>query len=254
MKKTLVFHCYLKENSDLSYLKVHFYFLKKYFRIFDNLVFVFSMDDLSNVDLKKFVFEKLCCHLQENVTIKFIKNNKEFGEVETFLSEILCNNNINGLVFFCHSKGASFFNENTFLWVSCMYYYNLNFMYDVINKLRNNVFYGTLLHYSDGDFLFNKNCVWYPGTFYWLNIDNFRKYLNDNGLTINGIFENCDKRFFAEKLPGELFTKDDLQRFNNVDFNAKTVNLYNSFDGIIEKLGFYDEFYAEYNNMLRYNL
>ena len=241
MKKTIVIHFYIK--NDLNYLRCinsHFYFYEKYASLFNDVIFVIAPEDKNDIDFINFIVSKvLYTFRNNNLTIKIVDNDP-LHEALTFYNEILMNEKLNGLVFFCHSKGGRYLVENTLKWITCMYHYNLNYFYDVISKIyaNNGIFYGSFLHYSDDEF-FNKYSAWYAGTFYWVNIEHLRRYLNDNNITINQITDG----FFAEKLPGELFPKEKLDSLFSVKFNCKdTDGYFGDYNEYVEKMGFPENF------------
>lgn len=252
MKKTLVIHCYVNYNIEYrKCLNCHFFYLKKYANIFDKIIFVVALDNLQDDELISYATQKAFeVFDSKKLIIKFIQNDKVLCEVPTFRDEVLNNESLEGLVFFCHTKGGHFNNHNTLKWNSCMYFYNFHFMDDVISKLENNngIFYGTLLHQANNkEQVHNRNLALYSGAFYWVNIDNMRKRMKDDNNTLEYLKND---RYFAEFFPGEIVGIDEMNSLNNVSFRWLEIHTYfGDYDTIVHKLGYEKEFWEEYNNM-----
>ena len=227
MKKTLVYHLYMKDDfeGNIAY-KIHTYCLQKYIHIFDKVKFTLSVDDLSNHKLIKSGYEWIDniganCETQINV----VKNN-ELGETDTFAREVLGLNN-DGMVFFAHSTGVSRMidgkiNSSVLYWILTLYYENLEYVSDIEKcfldmPLKQSVFYGTLLFGSEVHeplkLAFGKH---YSGNFYWINMPKYKNWRN-----IGRIPDlKPDGRWFVEMYPnmvcrfdmmgGGIKTKDDI--------------------------------------------
>lgn len=250
--KTIVVHCYAKNDSEyFKILDSHFYWLKKYSFIFNRAIFVIAMDDINDDELKNLVIENAYCAFgKEKTKIKVVQNDKRLYEVPTFIEYVLNNEDLDGLVFFCHTKGGNRTNQNTMKWISCMYFYNLNFMDDVTSKLdkQNGVFYGTLVHYTNGNPMLNKNNVMYAGNFFWVDICKFRSLFKSSGIKTEDLMKD---RYQIENLPGELQTICELNTLNNVNFYWGEIHTYyGDYEKIVKKLGFENEFWGEYNKMV----
>lgn len=227
MKKTLVYHLYMKDDfeGNIAY-KIHTYCLQKYIHIFDNVKFTLSVDDLSNHKLIKSGYEWIDniganCETQINV----VKNN-ELGETDTFVREVLSLNN-DGMVFFAHSKGVSRMidgkiNSSVLYWILTLYYENLEYVSDIEKcfldmPLKQSVFYGTLLFGSEVHeplkLAFGKH---YSGNFYWINMPKYKNWrsigripdLKPDGRWFVEMYPNMVCRF--DMMGGGIKTKDDI--------------------------------------------
>jgi hypothetical protein len=218
MEKTLVYHLYVNcndINQKKSY-KIHKECLKIFKHVFDNAIFVITVNDLkNNAAISNAVKWITDIEFDKEFDIK-IEHNDSLCESKTFNDYVLKNNNLNGMVFFAHNKGSNNFESDNpiinkysvFMWICGLYYYNLNFIEEVNGALCGKQFYPECMYGAflmekdiDDDRLFLAN-YHYAGNFYWINIDYYRQLLMLN--KINDI--EATNPMFSEMFPGYLFT------------------------------------------------
>ena len=138
IKKRLVFYFYTFENfMDNRAIKIHLKCLKKYSNVFDNALFIISIDDVNNSPL---IFETETELLKlgfKDIRFKIHKNNG-YCESQPFYEEIVRNlKYLDGLTFFGHTKGVTNYAksdvdiESIDAWLLGMYYLNLEFIPEV---------------------------------------------------------------------------------------------------------------------------
>lgn len=207
--KRMVFHFYLTEDWDTNFAnRIHFKCLSHYTKLFDEVKIVIAVDDenrhLVNDVKKKFID----CIKSETLTFKVVKNDY-YCEGGTFKTEIVDKlDSYDGLVFFGHNKGVTCmstkgdFNEDSLaLWITAMYFYNLEFSDDVEKKLLVDAvrtIYGVFL--MKGEWFKNASHCFFSGTFYWLNPGRVKKW----SLKLPEIYD----REYAEWFPGEVFGEE----------------------------------------------
>lgn len=208
IKKRLVFYFYtfdgFKENRAI---KIHLKCLKHYSHVFDEALFIISVDDTENAQLIYDTEVEILGAGFKDVRFKVHKNNG-YCEAQPFFEEIMEKlDTLDGLTFFGHTKGVTNYQkagccvESIDDWLIGMYYLNLEHIEDVENKMTYRVsrFYGAFL--TDNEDGPGVNCL-YSGTFYWMNcpmIDIDRR----NGEA--DIPKTYHQRGFAETLPGLLY-------------------------------------------------
>ena len=246
MKKTLIYHLYCGEDFlDNKANLIHFLCLKKYIKVFDEVIFTIAVDDLSDNETISAGISwimSLGANCEKRI---HVKKNNDLYEVSTFNDEFLKNyENLDGMVLFAHNKGTNnFYNpglnhDSVFNWICALYYFNFEFIDEVENiftgKLRApEVFYGTFLHYFSKErqswvhaMPNNISGLEYCGTFYWINIP---KYKN---CVVMGVVKKVepDSRYFAEEYPGMFFDRYaygcGLASHKDVCLDALTINLY----------------------------
>ena len=207
--KKLVYHFYLEEGFEENIANiVHFRCLEKYSNIFNESIIVISPKEPQNEALinkaKGFLINVLKSPI---LTFKVAKNTRYY-EAQTFYDEIMSKlNESEGLTFFAHNKGVSnvlnnaISKESVMRWICGMYYFNLNFIDEVENRLCADflgTFFGSYL--MTGENVSSKNKLWYAGTFYWLNSGRLLKYCERENIKLPKISD----REYAEWLPGEI--------------------------------------------------
>ena len=174
--------------------------------------------------VKHKIIETIRCN---DLEFKILQNDKELREVtffkEHFIDEL---DKFEGLVFFGHSKGGgSEMTGQISNWINLMYYYNLEFIDEIVDKLSNDdesIFYGTFEFSQLTDFNGTiKETVfsWYAGSYFWMNTDKIKMYLKENNIDLTNYFKD---RFSVEKFPGEIFGGDKMRSLYDVkiDDNA----------------------------------
>lgn len=176
IKKRLVFYFYTFENfTGNRAIQLHLRCLKHYSKVFDEALFIISVDDTEN---DKLIFdtevELLKCGFK-NVHFK-VCNNSSFCECQAFFNEIVKKlGMLDGFTFFGHTKGTTNYGngwaveESLDAWILGMYYLNLEYideLEDYFTRLNGARFYGTFLSNYITE---PKNKLTYLGSFYWLN-------------------------------------------------------------------------------------
>lgn len=203
IKHRLIFHFYAFWNwRENRAIQIHLECLKAFAHVFDEAIFVISVDVVTDKDLiREIEFELIKCGF-ENVRF-IVRQNNNYCEAETFYNDIIKKLDVlDGLTFFGHTKGItnySVFKEDSIdNWIIGMYYLSLNFMDEVdtemIHKARN--LYGSFLTKME-------DCHYhYSGTFYWLNCQSL---WNDYKLGRVKFPEGCFNRNYAELFPVSLY-------------------------------------------------
>lgn len=194
-KKRLVFYWYASRKyiNDITY-KLHLACFRHYFKMFDSGVFVISVDDLRDSELIKET-EKVIIDNSNINNIQFdVIQNDSLCEVNAFKKHIIgYKPEYNEIIFFAHTKGLRIFNdypgwtEYYINWVLCLYFYSLNFTDEVEKKIlggiggNNSAFYGPIMAFDS-----KEECkgLFYPGTFYWVNINKIRNDEKNGLITI----------------------------------------------------------------------
>lgn len=208
MIKRLVFSFYLeKEGLDNETNKLHFSCLSRYSHIFDEINITIIKDCNVSDDVlvsakKKFV--ELNQHAK--ITIRIIDNNS-FRESIVFKTEVVDKLSDNVLVFFAHNKGVSNIKKYNpdviYTWIAAMYFYNLEFMPEVIDSLVNRKYYsyGTFLTKNEEPERCNKYGWYYIGTFFWINSGKLYNYIKNQDIEI----PKMSDRFYDEEFLGNIY-------------------------------------------------
>lgn len=219
IKKRLVFYFYTFKNfRDNRANQLHLKCLKHYSRIFDEALFVISLDETDDTNL---IFETqvelLKCGFK-NIQFKIHKNGP-YREAQPFYNEIVKNlRYLDGITFWGHNKGTTNYNregaeqESIDAWILGMYYLNLEFIDEVEKSLCDDVcrFYGAFLtDCTDTDW----RCFAYLGTFYWIN---GASVWDDSVLGRIQLPLTCHQRGFAEELPGLLYGREHLASHDGI--------------------------------------
>ena len=221
MKKTLVYHIYLCDDIDTNKAyRINLECLKYFIHIFDKVIFVNVMNDLSDMALRKKGIDFITEIGYKGDTDIVFRKNTDIGEAATVRDFVF--NDYGGIdndsaVFFGHTKGVGNFKKNEdndanrfsmFMWILVLYFYNFNF----INEMEDNfmgrdthikLFHGALLMNYKKRIVPSIPKFHYSGSFYWLNKPFFKK--------MGGIKEYpFSSRYDAEFLPG-FYGADDVQ-------------------------------------------
>ena len=225
IKKRLIFHFYSFANFRKNYaIQLHLKCLKHYSSVFDEALFIISVDNINDNDL---ILETQIAILQcgfKNVQFKIHENNLYY-EAEPFYNEVISKLDIlDGLTFWGHTKGTTNVlqeiksMESLEAWILGMYFLNLQFIEEVEWALcvEPHRFYGTFLTDLRESW---AHCYLYPGTFYWLNCPGIWRDLQLK-MTKAPVPTSSGDRGVAEYLPGLLYTwtgsrSDGLYSHNN---------------------------------------
>lgn len=258
VEKTLIFHFYIpKEYKENIAVRMHLECLKRYSHIFDHALFVLSVNDDSRHLVNEVEKDIIDCGFDKDLHFK-VRDNDGYYEARTFKEEIVDHlGDLDGLVFFAHSKGISNVvdfperTENIMKWVYGMYYYSFEFMYEVEKKMIG-TFFGRFTSLF-GPFL--QKCTWdtrggahFPGTFYWLNPAAICNDLKNNEIELPHFAD----RVYAERFPniypfndGKGKVSSHMYRWiNEYDFYRSSI------DALVNYFGDAEEYFKNYNEIM----
>lgn len=235
--KRLIFYFYVPSIwKTLKSVELHLNCLKNYVHIFDEALFIISVDDISDTVLIN-EFEHILLNLGFNGNITFkVQENSILYEAKSLNEEIFQKmDKLDGLTFFGHSKGIGneIYNscewEELKTWICGLYFLSLEFIHEVESKLYGVwcISYGPFK--STWDELDNKYHWIYSGTFFWLNCPRLYDKINRQKLEIR----HCNDRFFSEQVLG------DLLEFNSQTEHSNIVSSHNE-SYLINANNFYD--------------
>lgn len=202
MKLKFVYYFYAPKQEFPLIYDYHFACLKRFNNVFDEVLIVLSVDDITDYDYinsLKIKFIEIFKYTK-TLTFKVYKNDYYYREALAFKNEIVDTiSTSDSLTFFAHSKGfTNDFNENLKYWTCAMYYFNLRDIEEVKTNLTTEitVFYSYLV--MRGSEIPTKYKWHFPGTFYWINCPFL--YL-DKGTN----FPELTNRWYAEMFPGNMY-------------------------------------------------
>lgn len=243
----MIFHFYVPDNwKELKSVKLHFNCLKYYIDIFDEVLFVLSVNNPDDkefiVDFELALLKNLSFH--KNIQFKVVENHCLY-ESKTLYDELVSKmDQLDGLTFFGHSKGIGneLFGKIDFeqleYWLCGMYFLSLNFIREVESNLYGvwGITYGPFK--STWKELDNKYHWIYSGTFFWINAQRMYDKIKRENIELR----HCDDRFFSELFLGDIcdFNRD----VNSVNKICSHCNSY-----LIDSNNYYD-YCSEYLKML----
>ena len=233
--KKLVYHLYISNDFDTNpFTFCNKFCLQKYINVFDDATFFIAVDDIhdkTKIDKGMSFIKDVCCDLL-NPTVFVIKNDKEIREVVTFEMYILpmIEYGSDDYVLFGHNKGTSMYKywdlKSLLTWVIILYYYNFEFMDDVIKNFEEGKpLYGSNLSdmSSRTEFDGYESKSFYSGTFYWLNMKEVRKTIESLNIDL---FGNEKFKYYAELFP-ILFSDSQKGSYkNSIILKPETYNTY----------------------------
>lgn len=250
MRKRLVFYFYLTDELiDSKVYSIHLNCIKHYSDIFDEMIFVLSVDDVEKSEIVKRFEHKIITLIGPACDITFdIHHNDEFRESSAFKKHVVEKLSDGVLTFFAHGKGITnlekYDETEIYKWILGMYYYNLNYIDEVEFDLLQKKYmsYGSFLTSNEHD-TSTKYHWFYIGTFFWVNNLKIKSYIDFNGVEIP---EMAD-RFYDEEFLSNIYdcwpkrnaaSHENKFLVNAVDFYHFTSNyiemLYGKEDGFSE--------------------
>lgn len=211
--KRLIFHFYLPDNwRELQSIKIHLNCLKEFAFVFNEAVFVLSMDNIADKESILEIEHLLVESGYRNVEFK-VRKRTYLYESETLYNEIVKKlDRLDGLTFFGHSKGV--FEEingngcgaSLKAWICGLYYLSMSFVDEAEIKLytKKAISFGS---YLTKDMSINNKGHWaYCGAFFWINAQKLQNKL---------IVEDISLRlpsdmFFAECFLGDILDIEGL--------------------------------------------
>lgn len=207
MNKKLIFSFYISRDTyNLEINEIHFKCLEKYANVFDRADITFIMKDRADTELlldAEIRFSRM--FLGRDIQFSVIDND-EFRESRVFYDKIASKLSENDIVFFGHNKGVSnvskYDTKQIYSWVCGMYYYNLNFIEEVEQKLVNSKFfsYGTFLTQNEEPEKYTKYGWYYIGTFFWINCQKLWQYMLNEEIAVPALSD----RFYDEEFLGNI--------------------------------------------------
>ena len=209
----LIYHLWIPKEPDekmKKMLDIHFTCLRDYIHLFNEVLFVLSIDDITDKEtIRKYEDRLLSLGYRGDLQFKIIDNDPEAREGLTYYNEIINNLDIlDGITFFAHDKGLTNVKDKPFdsiaQWVTFMYWDNLRDIELVKSRLLNNVelCMGTLALKSP--FLSNKNKWYYVGSFHWCNFQRLGYFMKNRGHVI----PTYPDRIVAENFLGDHLNLD----------------------------------------------
>jgi hypothetical protein len=206
---------------------------------FTNIDIYLLIDDTSNKELienvKQFILSYLTRLNEFNVRLNFYieQNHKFFREGKIFKLYLIdkLKDYKNELVFFGHTKGRQNIEDgkeinNILKWISLMYCMNLDIGYfEMRNYLIKNTYdkitFGAIYNYTEKCSEMLKYKWMFIGGFCWINIDRLLKYLTDNNIEYNNIFDSlniylktCAETFLPNYIPVKYVSYYNCSLYN----------------------------------------
>lgn len=254
MIKKLVFSFYISEDTySLKINRIHLNCIRHFKDSFDCAEISFICDDKDAVSdyILELESEFISIFIGKDIRFSIVKNNM-FRESSVFYDKIAKRLSDNELVFFAHNKGVTnetkYDKTQIYSWVCAMYYYSLNYMDEVTDKLINKKFfsYGSFLTKNDEPEKFNKYGWYYIGTFFWINSLKLYEYMKIHSIEL----PNMADRFYDEEFLGNIIDCWPLMMVSshNNSFLRNCTDFYNHTTEYISliydtKTDGFDEFY-----------
>lgn len=271
-KKRMIFHFYIDENwYDSITNRIHLECLKRYAPIFDEVIFVLSLNDKNNFELIRSVeLELLSYNFTPNISFKIVENTY-LREAKTFYDLIASDlDGYDGLTFFAHGKGITNLKnyeiENVLIWITALYFYSLEFPEDVVHSLTDGreLSYGPLLNIiipeeievtEEGvenkkkfvnriNVFLGKHKYAYTGTFFWINGKCINEFMKKNDIELPVLSD----RWYAENFCSNIFNVDFAYSYkggmckNYLQEGAEIMSLVCNSCGDRESIVWYEEF------------
>lgn len=227
MTKKLVYNFYLTrgtKDSDIN--RLHLKCIELFSSVFDEMLFLISVDDMNDIGLIKDIEYKLLkLHTKGNITFKIVKNT-ELRETEAFKNEIVDKMPEDKLVFFAHNKGvtnvATYDKETILYWVAGMYYFSLNYIHEVEYLLtqREIISYGSMLtKNAESNIKYNWS---YIGTFFWVNSGSLYNHIKHFNIEL----PVCSNRFYDEEFLGNIYPIEYYPKSHDCRYIINAVDYY----------------------------
>lgn len=230
----LVYAYYVGDEFTIIH-KVHLLLLQMYINIFDNVDFILLINDNTNVEETK---NLILSYLNRDDINFVIRNNDSFYRegiiYKEFIVDKLNDYKENELVFFGHTKGVTNglnkkYLDNTIVWISLMYWCNLNKPYLIDYELieKDNICFGAIYNYDSSNI--TKYHWQYAGSFQWINPKRLYELTKDN----NKEFRDFNIKVIAEQFLGNNVSPEYAAFTNHTVFNKyHSLLLYDSHDYI----------------------
>lgn len=202
IKKRLVFYFYATpEWREERAIKIHLECLKRYAHVFDEALFIISLDYPEDKELIKDVEIGLISLGFKDIKFKIHKNSP-YCEAEVFHDEVVDNlDKLDGLTFFGHTKGVTNYNSHSKdsidNWIIGLYYLSLEFIDEVEQSLcfYENRFYGSFLSLLNNHF-------YYDGAFFWINCCAVANDIKNGYVSLP---KYCYSKSYSKEFPSQLY-------------------------------------------------
>ena len=231
-RKKLYFYLWVSPDFESNVaVEVHRLCLKKYIDVFDELNFIVATDDYPNIggDSARAIkwINDVCGGREYNVRVT---DNVKIRESRVIAEDLIpmIERGDDDFIFLAHSKAITDVNMNgrnissVLRWVIAMYYYSLNFVGEMENKLHDRGIFGSLLTHwnNENDAKIRNHDFFYIGNFYWVNPKNIVIRSKED-------FERLKtSRFFHENFP-LLLDITALSSHNDIYTENFVADLYN---------------------------
>ena len=241
--KRLYFYLWVSPDFEENIaVRVHEICLKKYIDKFDELNFIVAVSDYPNIggDEARAIkwLNGICGDRPYNVRVV---DNIKIRESRVILEDLvpMIDKGVDDSIFLAHSKAITDVHmpyRNMFCtlrWVISMYYYNLEYTEEAVEKLKNAAMFGSLLtHWNhENDANIKTHDCFYIGNFYWCNPSKIEILNKDD-------FDRLKvSRFLHENFP-LLISRENLTSHNDIceeNYIADLFQMKNIFQ-VIKKL------------------
>lgn len=271
VKKTLLYYLWIpKDFSDKEQMmyNIHLRCLRYYSAIFSDAVFIVAMDTPDDESTYHSVVKDIASiGFSGNISITKTENNSFYREGE-YVKKLIVDKaaEIDGLVFFAHSKGmynishgaslsayTAFNEESITRWVCALYFFNLNFMNEVLSAMGDGkIVFGALLNKYKTDDKPPFDTGWqFNGSFYWINPKRLANYLQYHNLKT----PELDNRLYAEDWMRHIIPFDfrfiSTRSTYYIDTDKYGISMYLHADEFIKAISGEANDFEKYNNFLK---
>lgn len=262
IEKLLVFHFFVPDDYETNLaIKMHLECLRRYASVFDRAEFYISTRSGNETLLTKAKKEIFSLYQWNDIKIKVVEAD-DFCEARTFKENVVdkIDKFNDTLIFFGHTKGTTNvvnFSDNAehFLkWIHALYFYSLEFVYEVEKKLlcafqgRFRSLFGPMMEVND------NGHAGYPGAFYWLNPmaisnDRARGYVKIDKLADRIFVEAFPSIYKYYEINGMPMGRADGH--NCIYSRSGQFNMYRcNFDEVVNYFGESEKFFAQHNEIM----
>lgn len=212
-KRRIIFHFYLpKKWRQLKSIQIHLSCLKFYAHIFNEAIFIISLDDITDTEAITYIENRLLDCGFTNVAFK-VKERSKLFESDTFYYEIIeKRKELDGITFFGHTECAeeeangnipfSQLSE----WICGSYFLSLSHYWEAEEDLYGSPSFAYGAYVSWDTEVPNKNHWEYAGNFFWINTQKLDNQYYSWGKEIQPLTD----RFYVHNFWGNIFDITDL--------------------------------------------
>lgn len=223
IKLRLVYYLWVPEDGFTWTMNIHWTCLEYYHNVFDSALFLVATNSGKN-KYNEFVLNKIKSIGFKNLEIKIVNNLEVERESRYLKTEIFDKlGEYDGLTFFAHTKSTrtsylngGWSNEQIALWPVSMYYFNLNYIEDVKERLVNGKYLSYGFDLLCNDWITTKYKWIYSGTFFWINDKKLKQYVDSNNIEMPTLYswtteENVRAivpRYYSESVLSAIYPKE----------------------------------------------